>query len=568
MSFIKENVLGDRFKVLGGIFLVLFIVLSVRLFQKQIIQSGQYKEIAQNQYLKVTELPSQRGNIFVKDLWEKEPYAVASNVHKYSVSVIPRNIKNPLDTAQKLAKVLNLNEKELFNKINNKKPYLPPIAKKIDKIKAETIASMKMVGVMILPEEYRYYPENGFMSTVLGFVDAEKQGRYGVEGFYNDELKGAVSKTSQSKLTDNINSLLTGNKSGDDIYLTIDHTVQYMAEKMLKARIDETQAESGSVLIAEPNGKILAMANSSSYNPNEFNKVDDINVFNNQSTSYVYEPGSTFKAITMSAALDQNLVQPETEGVFGASVKVRDRTIRTSTNEAYGRETMTQVLENSDNVAMVWVVYKLKQQLFSKYLSKFGFGERTGIDLQNEVGGRVYDEKNMSQVSMSTMAFGQGLSVTPLQLLNAYIALANNGKLMQPYITEKIVSPDGKTFERNPKEIAQVISSETANKITQMLISVVENGHGKKAAVPGYKVAGKTGTAQIPDLENGGYLEHQNIGSFIGYFPANNPRFVMLVKIDKPKTVAWAEESAAPLFGSLAKWLLEYYQIPSTEPIK
>jgi cell division protein FtsI (penicillin-binding protein 3)/stage V sporulation protein D (sporulation-specific penicillin-binding protein) len=217
---------------------------------------------------------------------------------------------------------------------------------------------------------------------------------------------------------------------------------------------------------------------------------------------------------------------------------------------------------------MVWVVQKLQKQLFSEYVKKFGFGERTGIDLDNEVGGSFSDLKNINDVGLATMAFGQGLSVTPLQMLNAYIALANNGKLMQPYVVEKIVNPNGKTYERKSKTVSQVIKPETAAKITQMLISVVINGHGKKAQVPGYQIAGKTGTAQIPDLVHGGYLEGQNIGSFAGYFPANNPKYVLLVKMDTPKNVAWAEESAAPLFGKIAKWLLEYYQVPTTEAIK
>ncbi len=571
MNFVKPKNQINRYNVVAVLCLIFCSILIIRLFQKQVVQSAEYTEIAKKQYTEIEDVYASRGKIYITDKWEKEPFAVATNIHLYSVQVIPKNIQDPLQTAQKLSSVLKINEKELYEKINNKKPYLPPIVKKLDKETAKKIADFELTGVMLIPEEQRVYPEGNFLSNLLGFVDASQNGRYGVENFYNEELKGKYGKNISSKIGLEGITLeqVINSQDGQNLYLTIDHTVQYICEKYLQDAINQYKAASGQVAIAEAStGKILAMASSENYDPNKFNEVKDINKFNNPVISYSYEPGSIFKPITMAAAIDAGKIEPDTTQVFGASVKVHDRTIKTSTNKAYGKETMTQVLENSDNVAMVWVADQLGSDLFSQYLQNFGFGKKTGIDLEAEADVWFPDNNKISDVSRATMSFGQGIATTPIQILNSYIALANNGKLMQPYVVDKIISENDETIQNNPIEVKQVIKPETANKITGMLISVVENGHGKKAGVKGYKVAGKTGTAQVPDLVNGGYKEHENIGSFAGYFPANNPKFVMLVKIDNPKTVTWAEESAAPVFGKIAKWLLQYYQIPPTESVE
>jgi cell division protein FtsI/penicillin-binding protein 2 len=349
-------------------------------------------------------------------------------------------------------------------------------------------------------------------------------------------------------------------QQGVNLYLTIDRAVQYFVEEKLKNAVEEFQAEGGSVIVMNPKtGEIVAMANYPNYNPNEYFKVEKYENFNNASVAHFWEPGSVFKPLTMAMAIDLDLVTPDTAEEFGASIKVLDREIFNSEKRPYGRETMTQVLENSDNVGMVWVGQKLGKDNFYDYLYKMGFGDATGIDLSSESPGQVVDKSLVSEVDLATMTFGQGIAVTPIQMVTAVGAIANGGYLMKPYVVDKIKTVDGNEVKVNPEVVRSVLKPSTANSISAMMVSVVENGHGKQAGVDGYYVAGKTGTAQVPI--NGVYDSNKSIGSFVGFAPAFDPRFVMLVKIDIPKTTEWAESSAAPVFGEIAQFLLNYYMI-------
>ena len=266
----------------------------------------------------------------------------------------------------------------------------------------------------------------------------------------------------------------------------------------------------------------------------------------------------------MAAALNEGVVTPETTETFGNSVVVDGWTINTAQNKAFGKETMTQVLENSDNVAMVWVTEKLGREKYFDYLTKFGFDAKTGVDLQGEADPKLLPLKDWRPINLATLSFGQGIALTPLQLTAAYAALGNSGKLFWPHLVTAFRTPDGEERRVDPKEVRTIISSEVSDKITAMLVSVVENGHGKRARVAGYKVAGKTGTAQVPSPD-GGYDESKHVGSFCGYAPVPNPLFAMCVKLDTPRNVDWAEASAAPVWGEIAGWILARYGVPSSE---
>ena len=310
-------------------------------------------------------------------------------------------------------------------------------------------------------------------------------------------------------------------------------------------------------------GKIVAMSSYPTFNPNNYN-TEDIANFTNSNISQVYEPGSVFKVITMAAGIDAGLVAPSTTYTDIGEVQVDDRTIKNSDLKAHGQQTMTQVLEASLNTGAVFVVQKLGKYLFNKYLGQFGFTHLTGIDLKGEVDAQIKDVRQVRDVDLATMAFGQGIAVTPIQMLAAVGAIANDGRLMKPHIVDRILYPSG-AVSIDPVVEGQAISSQTAQLVSAMMVSVVENGHGQKAGVPGYWIAGKTGTAQIPS-PNGGYLDGfgNTIGTFVGFGPVENPRFVMLTRVDKPKDVQFAESSAAPLFGQIAKFLLDYWRIPPT----
>jgi len=541
-----------------------FVAVGVRTFAKQIMQHDYYLALADNQQVWQSEQKARRGQIY-----DTNGYPLAINLSLPALEVVPNQVDDSEYTARKLSLVAHLSreeELELRDKLDDNLMYLPPLKHKLGTDEVEKIRELDLPGVLLIPEDWRYYPEGQLASQILGYLNTEGEGQYGIEGFFNAELMGSSGFVETYKdrtgrvITDN-EKVLSQVQQGVNLYLTIDRSVQYFVEEKLKKAVEDFQADSGSVVIMDPKtGEIIAMANYPTFDPNEYFKVDNYQNFNNGVVSNSWEPGSVFKPLTMAMAIDKGMVTPETSEEFGASIKVLDREIWNSEKRPYGRETMTQVLENSDNVGMVWVGQKIGINNFYDYLYKFGFGEPTNIDLDNEAVGLVVDKSLVSEVDMATMTFGQGIAVTPIQLVAAVGAVANGGHLMKPYIVDKIMTVDGKEVDIEPEMVRNVINPTTSNSVAAMMVSVVENGHGKQAQVPGYYVAGKTGTAQVP--VNGVYDPHKTIGSFVGFAPAFDPVFVMLVKIDIPKTTEWAESSAAPLFGEIAEFLLNYYMVP------
>lgn len=553
---------SKRLTLVIGIIILMALGLGSRLFQKQILEHSTYLAAAEEQYIIKKDLPAQRGKIYASDM-----FPLATNRQYYQVLAVPRNIKNPDEVAEKLAPILGIPKSEIFADINNDKSYVPALKHGLTEEEGDKIAELKITGVIVLPEPKRFYPENELASQILGFVNAIGEGQYGIEGYFNDQLRGFGGEIFAEKDTKgrlfNIGEKIEP-QDGSDYVLTLDHNIQYQAEEILDEAVGKYQADGGFIGIMNPkNGAILAMAGVPSFDPNKFNEVPQgqQDLFNNPGITSAWEPGSVFKPLVMAAAINEGKVQPDTEGVFGNYVTVDSYEIHTSTDEAYGKETMTQVLENSDNVAMVWVSEQLGKDLEYQYIKDFGFGRKTGIELDTEATGSVLEVKKWSNTQRATIAFGQGIAVTPIQLLTGFSTIANGGKLLKPYIVGEVHTPDGHKDITQMQEIKRVINQDTTEKLKEMLVSVVENGHGKKAGVEGYRVAGKTGTAQIPK-PGGGYYDDRHIGSFAGFAPANDPEFVILVRLDQPKNVKWAEESAAPTFGKMAKWLLDYYRIP------
>ncbi len=561
------NFPNKRINFLVAFFIIITALFGWRLFQKQVLEHNSYLAQAEDQYIIQKDLPATRGKIYSSDM-----FPLATNTRLYQVLVVPNNIPadKKQETAEKLAPLVSKTSSEIFELINNDKYYVPPLKRRMSEEEGQTIAELKLKGVLIAPESVRSYPEGQLAAQLLGFVDANNEGRYGLEGFYNNELKGVGGQIfgesdNKGRVFDISRQIEARN--GSDFVLTLDRNIQYKSQEILEDAVERYKATSGALIIVEPKtGKILSMANVPTFDPNNYNKVPTVeqNVFNNMAINNAWEPGSIFKPLVMAAAIQEGKVQPETENTFGACVKVDSFQICTSTGEAYGKETMTQVLENSDNVAMVWISELLGKNSLYKYIKDFGFGRKSGVELDTESAGEVAEAKHWANSERATIAFGQGITATPLQVLMATASIANQGKLMQPYIVDKVVNFDGKEQIRTPKEITRVISEETAKKVSEMMVSVVEYGHGKKAGVAGYQVAGKTGTAQVPK-PGGGYYADRHIGSFVGFAPANDPRFAMIVRLDDPRVVDWAESSAAPTFGEMAQWLLEYMQVPPTE---
>ncbi len=574
---------AKRIKYLTFFIFALLGMLCVRLFLRQVIDNGKYKEMAERQYYTKIDQPAKRGDIYIKDndssnlLDQKKAgiFPLASDLELYDLAIVPKHIKDKKDAAKKIAESTGLKEEEVFGKINCDKWYIPPLKKRMTQEEADKVAKLEIKGVYLEGQYSRFYPEKEFMAQTLGFVDYNGNGKYGVEEYYDGLLKGE--KGVLKGIKDNLGRVIKveesePGKSGASIVLSIDRSIQYMAEKKLKEGMDRYGAEGGSIIIMNPtDGAIMAMASSPSYDPNKFNEVtgDKQSIFVNPVTGQNWEPGSIFKPVVVAAAVNAKLVEPdskpsEQEGGFSNMIKVDDYEIHNSTDTAYGFETVTQILENSDNIGMVWIADKVGNDMLGQFLTKIGFGLKTGIDISGESSGQLRNSKTWKDVNRATISFGQGVSVTPIQIIQSYATIANKGKLIKPHILDKIVFKNGSEKDYDKQDPIEVISEETAKKTTDMLVSVVVNGHGKKAAVEGYKVAGKTGTAQVPRKE-GGYEENAHIGSFAGFAPADNPKFVMLVKLDKPKNVEWAESSAAPIFGEIADWLLNsYMKVPKT----
>lgn len=443
------------------------------------------------------------------------------------------------ELVKELSSILSIPLKELEIKLSKKNDQYELLVQKAADEEARRVKDLNIKGVYIKQELLRYYPSGNLAAHLLGFVspltDVEKgsgsnapRGRYGVELYFNGELKGG------------------------DVALTIDPEIQSRAEEILRKLIEEHQASGGTVIAAEPaTGRILAMASSPDFDPNDYPRFS-IERFLNPAVQAVYEPGSIFKVITMAAGIDAGKITPDTKYYDAGSVTLNGRTISNwdlKEKGPHGSQTMTGVMENSINTGAVFAEQKTGHQTFYDYLIKFGINSLTGITLPGEVKGSLNNLKNGREIDFATASYGQGVSVTPIELITAVSAIANGGVLMKPYILK----------DQAPEIIRLVIREETSKAVTQMMISAVEKN--VIAAIPNYKIAGKTGTAFIPDFGKKGYTD-QVINSYIGFAPASRPKFIVLIKLDKPAGSPLAGQTVVPAFRELAQFIINYYNIP------
>ena len=547
-------------------------IIGMRVFFLSVIQHGNYVELAQAQHALEQTIQPVRGTIFTTsqiDASKKIP--IASNRTYGLLYAVPEDVINKEQTADALIGVLpDLKKDDIVAKMNKPKDLYEELAHKLSEEQRTTIDKLNLKGIYITDEQVRYYPENSIGAQMIGFVGFkgdDRIGQYGIEGAMEKYLAGQKGYVKADRDTGG-RWIVTGTQEfkdaqdGSNLVLTVDDTIQFTACTKLDEAVKKHGADSGSVIIMNPTtGAILAMCTSPSFNPNEYNKVDSISIYENQVVTGAYEPGSVFKGLTMSAAINEGKVTPDTTYEDSGEEKIASFTIRNSDGKANGIQTMTQVLEKSLNTGAIFAMRQLGPKLFTTYVQKYGFGEKTGVDVQGEAAGNISNLKLPGEIFSATASFGQGITVTPLQLVAAYAAIANGGQLLKPYIIQEIDHPDGKKDVTQPQTVRQVISSDTASTIGAMLVNVVENGHGTRAGVEGYWVAGKTGTAQVKSTSGGGYDPSATIGTFAGFAPVSNPVFAMVVRIDHPRDVTYAESSAAPLFGDIAKFLLHYLQI-------
>lgn len=559
----------------GALFLVGLVIIG-RLYALQVVGREKWVAMAEEQHMVAQALRAERGSIALRD--GDLTYPVAVNREYKLVYVIPKLVEDVAGTAVALSAVLGVEESLIRERLSDRADPFEVIKKKVTSEEEAKLKELKLKGVNFLPEIYRYYPGGELASKVIGFVgpsDLGEIGIYGVEAGWNGELHGRDGTISQERdaagrwisLTDRDHD---EPEDGDSLVLTIDRVIQYEVEKILAESREKFNADTASAIVLEPKtGKILAMASVPQFNPNEYGKTEDIGLFMNPLISLPYESGSVMKPITMAIGIEEGKVNPHTEFVDTGAVSEAGYTIQNAEGKVYGRSTMTKVLEESINTGVMYVERLVGHAAFRDRLRSFGFGSKTGIRLPAEHPGNLKNLDNLkSTIQFLTASFGQGITVTPLQLALAYGTLANDGILMKPQIVNQRIDRDGNIHPVEPEEVRRVLSQETSRAMGEMLRSVVVNGHGKRADVPGYLVGGKTGTAQVAKTGSKGYDENITIGSFVGYAPINDPRFVVVVKFDNPRDVQWAESSAAPTFGAIMQFLLSYAKVPTTEPIK
>ena len=531
-----------RINLIFFLFLVFGAAIISRLIFLQILKGDFYKALSQGLHSSFQKTQIERGEIFLKG---GEPLAI--NIDLPFVFASPRGIEKSEETAEALSQILNLDKNSVLEKLK-KDNFYSLLKRKLTQKEVDDLKKSKFEGVYLEEEKVRYYPQETLASQAIGFLGAEGIGQYGLEEFFNDILENA--KDAEAK-------------KGQDLILTIDYNIQFKAEKLLQEAKENLEIESGQIIVIEPiSGKILTLAHFPNFNPNQYEKYakeENLEIFKNSVTQKLFEPGSVFKPMTMAGALNEGKITPETTYHDPGEIKIGGYKIYNYARRTYpGELTMTNVLEKSINTGAVFAETQLGEALFLNYIEKFGFFEKTGIDLP-EVYSENEEFKKGYEINFATASFGQGIEMTPIQLARAYCAIANGGKLIKPYLVEKILENGTLLNEIEPEISSSIISSKTSRQLTAMLVSVVENGFAKSAKIPGYYIAGKTGTAQV--AEGGVYSPDKSIQTFVGFAPAFDPKFLILIKLDNPKAKT-AEYSAVPIFHDLAEYIIHYWQIP------
>lgn len=565
---------GDRTRALTVIAGIITAVIVLRLFSLQVLQYGFYRALAEGQHSLYEQLFPTRGKIYMTERGSDSLFPLATNEPLTLVYANPSHITDDPETiSRELSPILDVDAGIIYERITKENDLYEPLRHGVRQTTVDAVRALEIPGIEFSPEQVRMYPEGRFgshLSGFLGFDGDVRKGQYGIEGAFDDKLKGTqgylkAEKDAAGRWIAVGGLSLAPAVNGDDIVLTIDRAIEHEACKKLDEAVQKHGADSGSVIVMDPKtGAILAMCGDPDFDPNDYGKVDDPKAYSNPAIYFQYEPGSVMKAVTMAAAIDQGAVSPATTYTDDGEVKIGKYTIKNSDGKAHGIQTMTQVLEESLNTGAIFAMRQVGPKTFASYLEKFGFGEKTGIGLPGESAGDLSTLRPDKEIYAATASYGQGVTVTPLQLTAAFGAIANRGTLMKPFVVKEIRHADGTVTKTQPVEVRSVVRPETATTVGAMLVNVVKNGHGKRAGVPGYYIAGKTGTAQVPRTDGPGYQDDVTIGTFAGFGPVEDPAFVMAVRIDRPRDVQFAESSAAPLFGNLAAFILHYLDVPPT----
>ncbi len=538
------------------------VILVARLFRWQVLEHNTLLALAEEEHQSEVTIRPRRGSIY-----DRNGFLFAADTFQYTVSASPSMISDPQTTADRLHPLLGMSRDEALTALTSEAAWVP-LSRAVPQPMGETILEWDITGIQVETYPKRVYPMGTLAAHLTGFVNDNDNGFYGVEGYYDATLSGTPGLR-QIERDPFGSSIPIGpghyipTRDGKSLVLTVDRTAQYIVERELADAMVEYQAASGTVVVLDPKtGGVVAMASWPSYNPNDFAEADQ-NHFPDPAVSEQYEPGSVFKVITLAAGLDSDIITPQTTIYDGGTIEVGGRTILNWDRQPHGTVDMTTVLGKSLNVGAAQVAVMLGKERFYTYVRRFGFGRITEVDLDSEGPGtlKIPGDPNWHESDLGTNSFGQGIAVTPLQMTAAVAALANDGLLMKPHIVQKIVE-DNRILSVQPTVVRRVILGRTAQTLTEMLVAAV-NQETELAQVPGYRVAGKTGTAQIP--VPGGYHPTFTVASFAGYLPADDPAFVILVVIHKPQTSPWGGQVAAPVFARIAQQLMTLFDIPPDE---
>lgn len=545
-----------------------FGVVLFRLATLQVLQAAELTVKADRQHQKTVSLEGVRGTIV-----DRHGKMLAMNLEVPSVFGVPTALDSPAKTARSLSPVLHVRADELERKLRQDRGFVW-LARKLDPEQGRRLERMPMEGIGIVLEGRRFYPKGPLLSHVLGFAGMDGEGLEGIERRYESHLHGekrvtvlqrdALGRTVFPKKMSNEQSPAPGHQ----LVLTIDEVIQYIVEKELEEAVARAEAKSGTMIVLDPStGALLASAVSPRFDPNAVSALRP-DRWRNRALTDAYEPGSTMKAVLAAAAIEERVMKPDTL-VFGEQGRMAIGNTMIHDHEKLGWLSFAQVIQKSSNVGAAKAGMALGEQRFYRYLQSFGFGERTEIDLPGEAAGLLKSPREWGGRTLASISMGQEIGVTPMQMVSAVAAIANGGVLMRPYVVSEIRDAQGQTLkEVQPHVKRRVISPETARTVTTILEGVVTDGTGGKAAIAGFRVAGKTGTAQKIDSRTGRYSASQFVSSFVGYVPANNPRLAMIVVIDEPQGESWGGTVAAPVFNRVGEQVLNYLGVSSDVPVK
>ncbi|TSC87737.1 MAG: cell division protein FtsI (penicillin-binding protein 3) [Microgenomates group bacterium Gr01-1014_7] len=556
-------------------FLIFFAAILARLYFWQIIKADYLQAQAEGQHFTDIKVQAKRGNIYFSD-----GSILASSNPSFLLFGQPKILtkEQKTNTGYMLAKILAEEDesvgdlaKDFINKLSSDLFWIP-LKKQISFETKKEIEDLSLTGIGFETSSSRFYPEGSSSAHILGFVGSDtkgdSKGYFGVEGYFDGELRGVSGLLRHEKDALGL-PILIGNflnseaKNGKDLTLNLDRSIQFIVEQKLKEGLEKYGAKAASAVVMDPkSGAILALASYPNYDPLQFFNFPK-EYYKNPIVADQFEPGSTFKVLVMSAALNEDKVAPDTKcDICGGPIQLGGFSIRTWNNKYYPDTTMKDVIIHSDNTGMVFTGQKLGLDKFYEYLENFGLGSQTGIDLQDESSPDLRAKGSWREIDLATASFGQGIAVTAIQMVRAVSAIANGGYLMEPHIVKEI-RDEKQSFEIKPKIIRQVVKEGTAKIMTEMMVAAIEEGEAKWTKLKGFKVAGKTGTAQIPVA--GHYDPNKTIASFVGFAPADDPKFVMLVRFDQPSASIFGAETAAPTFFEIARELFSYYKIAPTE---